>query len=129
MVWLLARDVRHLTSSLSDCIQQHTRRLRTAHRQLLIDDEERHTLDPRRARSLGCPGNIVQKIDIVQPARVHTELLPGQIIDLQLIEELYWQEEDGLLYTRLVAVAPRFKFYYQEGQWYPRIGFYRRCDE
>lgn len=59
----------------------------------------------------------------------HTELLPGQIIDLQLIEELYWQEEDGLLYTRLVAVAPRYKFYYQEGQWYPRIGFYRRCDE
>lgn len=59
----------------------------------------------------------------------HTELLPDQIVDLQLIEELYWQDEDGLLYTRLVAVAPRYKFYYQEGQWYPRIGFYRRCDE
>ncbi len=59
----------------------------------------------------------------------HTELLPDQIVDLQLIEELYWQEEDGLLYTRLVAIAPRYKFYYQEGQWYPRAGFYRRCDE
>lgn len=59
----------------------------------------------------------------------HTELLPDQVVDLQLIEELYWQEEDGLLFTRLVAIAPRYKFYYQEGQWYPRVGFYRRCDE
>jgi hypothetical protein len=59
----------------------------------------------------------------------HTELMPGQIIDLQLIEEFYWQDEDGLLYTRLVAVAPRYKFYYQEGQWHPRVGFCRRCDE
>ncbi len=59
----------------------------------------------------------------------HTELLPDQIIDLQLIEEFFWQDEDGLLYTRLVAVAPRYKFYYREGQWYPRTGFYRRCDD
>lgn len=59
----------------------------------------------------------------------HTELLPDQIIDLQLIEEFFWQEEDGLLYTRLVAVAPRYKFFYQEGQWHPRVGFCRRCDE
>jgi hypothetical protein len=59
----------------------------------------------------------------------HTELLPDKIIDLQLIEELFWQEEDGLLYTRLVAVAPRYKFYYKEGQWSPTVGFYRRCDE
>ncbi|MCB0543986.1 MAG: hypothetical protein H6575_19525 [Lewinellaceae bacterium] len=59
----------------------------------------------------------------------YTELLPDQIVDLQLIEEIYWQDEDGLLYTRLVAVAPRYKSYYQEGQWFPRVGFYRRCDE
>lgn len=59
----------------------------------------------------------------------HTELLPDQIVDLQLIEEFYWQDEDGLLYTRLVAVAPRHKFFYQEGQWFPRAGFYRRCDD
>lgn len=59
----------------------------------------------------------------------HTELLPDQIIDLQLIEEFYWQDEDGLLYTRLVAVAPRYKFYYKEGQWSPTVGFYRLCDE
>lgn len=58
----------------------------------------------------------------------HTELLPDQVIDLQLIEEFYWQDDDGLLYTRLVAVAPRFKFYYREGQWYPRTGFSRRND-
>lgn len=58
----------------------------------------------------------------------HTELLPDQVIDLQLIEEFYWQDDDGLLYTRLVAVAPRFKFYYREGQWYPRTGFCRRND-
>lgn len=59
----------------------------------------------------------------------HTELLPDKIIDLQLILEFYWQDEDGLLYTRLVGVAPRYKFYYKEGQWSPTVGFYRRCDE
>lgn len=59
----------------------------------------------------------------------HTELLPDKIVDLQLIEEFYWQDEDGLLYTRLVAVAPRYKFYYKEGQWSPTAGFYLRCDE
>jgi len=59
----------------------------------------------------------------------HTELLPEKIIDMQLVVEFFWQEEDGLLYTRLVAVAPRYKFYYKEGQWSPTVGFYRRCDE
>jgi len=59
----------------------------------------------------------------------HTELMPDQVVDLQLIQEFYWQDEDGLLYTRLIAVAPRHKFYYQEGQWYPRVGFCRRSDE
>jgi hypothetical protein len=70
------------------------------------------------------PESYVEHVEVF-----HTELLPDQIVDLQLIQEFFWQEEDGLLYTRLVAVAPRFKFYYQEGQWYPRVGFYRRCDE
>lgn len=59
----------------------------------------------------------------------HTELMPEQIIDLQMIQEFFWHDEDGLLYTRLVAVAPRYKFYYREGQWYPRVGFLLRCDE
>lgn len=70
------------------------------------------------------PESFVEHVEVF-----HTELLPDQIIDLQLIQEFFWQEEDGLLYTRLVAVAPRYRFFYQEGQWYPRVGFYRRCDE
>ncbi len=59
----------------------------------------------------------------------HTELMPENIIDMQLVVEFYWQDDDGLLYTRLVAVAPRYKFYYKEGQWSPTVGFYRRCDD
>lgn len=70
------------------------------------------------------PESFVEHVEIF-----HTELLPDQIIDLQLVQEFFWQDEDGLLYTRLVAVAPRYRFFYQEGQWYPRVGFYRRCDE
>lgn len=70
------------------------------------------------------PESYVEHVEIF-----HTELLPEQIIDLQLIQEFFWQDDDGLFYTRLVAVAPRYKFYYKEKQWYPRVGFYRRCDE
>ncbi len=70
------------------------------------------------------PESYVEHVEVF-----HTELLPDQIIDLKLVEEFFWQDEDGLLYTRLVAVAPRYKFFFQEGEWYPRAGFYRRCDE
>lgn len=94
-------------------------------------DEEPLSAD-RRACLFSCidsvstydPETNIEHVEIF-----HTELMPDQIIDLQLIEELYWQDEDGLLYTRLVAVAPRYKFYYQEGQWYPRIGFCRHCGD
>jgi|GEM_PF-1718793 len=96
----------------------------------LLDDEPLSS--DKRACLFSCtdsvstfdPETYVEHVEVF-----HTELLPDQIIDLQLIEEFFWQEEDGLLYTRLVAVSPRYKFYYQEGQWYPRIGFCRRCDE
>lgn len=70
------------------------------------------------------PETFVEHVEVF-----HTELMPDQILDLQLIEEFYWQDDDGMLYSRLVAVAPRYKFYYQEGQWYPRIGFCRRGDD
>lgn len=95
-----------------------------------------HDDDPLAGDKRMCVFSCVDSVSTFDPETYlehvevfHTELLPDQIVDLQLIEELYWQEEDGLLYTRLVAIAPRYKFYYQEGQWYPRVGFYRRCDE
>lgn len=94
-------------------------------------DEEPLSTD-KRACLFSCTDSVITfdpQTNVEHMEMFYTELMPDQIIDLQLIEEFFWQDDDGLLYTRLVAVAPRHKFYYQEGQWYPRVGFCRRCDE
>ena len=96
-----------------------------------LTDEEPLSVD-KRACLFSCTDSVSTydpETNVEHVEVFHTELMPDQIVDLQLIEEFYWQDEDGLLYVRLIAVAPRFKFYYQEGQWYPRVGFCRRCDE
>ena len=64
----------------------------------------------------------------------HTQIVRSglkyeDITDLELIQEWYFDESAGELFTRLVAVAPRFRYYFQEGEWHPRIGFYRKCTD
>ena len=60
---------------------------------------------------------------------VRSGLKAEDVTDLELIQECYFDETAGELFTRLVAVAPRYRYYFQEGEWHPRIGFYRRCDD
>jgi len=48
--------------------------------------------------------------------------------DLQLVEEWYWQEEEGVLITRLIAVAPRYWVYRDGEEAFRQAKFYRRCD-
>lgn len=100
---------------------------------IALYDANQEPITPQRRQCLfSCTDTVVTfdpetAIEHVQIIR--SDLLPRDIVDLQLIQEWYWQEPGHLLTTRLVAVAPRQKFYYQEETWMARVGFYRFCEE
>jgi hypothetical protein len=59
---------------------------------------------------------------------IHREYPSEKLVDLQLIQEWYWNDLTGELLTQLVAVGPRFRMELND-EWFPAVRFYRRCDE
>ncbi len=97
---------------------------------------EPETGKPVRGKERECLFACTQLIKVFDPqtnTEFQQELYSGidqqQVTELQLMEEWFWDATAQKLYTRLVAVAPRFWVLDTEknAPTYPKILFYHKC--
>lgn len=119
-------------NTTGDIVERFVDRIRNDTSVYLFDLEEDLVPPAKRACLFACNDTIT--VFDPQTWKEHTQVLQTgldfeQQDDLQLIEEWYWQEEQGQLLTRLIAVAPRYWIYVDGQQDHRQAKFYRRCDD
>ncbi|MFZ4474630.1 MAG: hypothetical protein ACOYPR_05510 [Saprospiraceae bacterium] len=112
-------------------LQRFLDRIRTDTSIQLYDNEENLVLANKRPCLFSCTDTVVtfdpqtwkEHVQIIE-----TGLDLEVIHDIQLVEEWFWDTEQGLLITRLKAVAPRAALNRPGDELLMQARFYRKCE-
>jgi hypothetical protein len=123
------QEIKNTTGPLLD---RFIDRLRGDETILLADPATGKTIMGKERECLFACTQTIEVFDPQTNTELSQEVYSGldqeQVTELQLLQEWFWSDTENRLYTRLMAVAPRFWVLDPERQrdTYPKILFYRR---